>query len=161
MIRASLPDHSSILMVGSPGIGLLEFNISLLKDYLTEDVSVIFVTVDVLPSDIVTMMGQFGIDTKAVLGKKLFVVDYHSSLLGSAEERSSYPKTEVRPVSDLEGIMFNVNSIASEHSPSGEGLPLYPFNAVPVQPVERRTEVLPDIELQGEELLRHDDILDP
>ena len=116
MIKASLPDHSSILMVGSPGIGLLEFNISLLKDYLADDVSAIFVTVDVLPSDIMTMMGQFGIDIKAVLGKKLFVVDYHSSLLGSNEERSSYPKSEVRPVSDLEGIMFNVNAIASEHN---------------------------------------------
>ncbi|HSV42704.1 MAG TPA: RAD55 family ATPase [Methanomassiliicoccales archaeon] len=115
MIKASLPDMCSLLMVGSPGIGMLEFDISLAKDYLEAGETVIFVTMDVLPTDLMSLMRNFGIKTEKILGKKLFIIDYHSSLLGTIDERSSYAKSEVRPAGDIEGIMFNVAAIASEY----------------------------------------------
>lgn len=115
MIKASLPDMCSILMIGSPGIGMLEFDISLAKDYLEAGETVIFVTMDALPGDLLAIMRNFGIKTDQVLGKKLFIIDYHTSLIGTIDERASFARSEVRPAGDIEGIMFNVAAIANEY----------------------------------------------
>lgn len=115
MIKASLPDMCSILMIGSPGIGMLEFDVSLAKDYIDSGETVVFVTMDILPGDLMAIMRNFGIKTDQVLGKKLFVIDYHTSLLGNTDERTIYAKSEVRPAGDIEGIMFNVAAIANEY----------------------------------------------
>lgn len=114
MIRASLPDLCSVLMIGSPGIGMLEFDISLAKDYLEAGERVVFVTMDVLPADLIALMRSFGVEVDSVLGKNLFIIDYHSSLLGSMDDRTSFSKNDVRVVGDIEGIMFNIGSIAAE-----------------------------------------------
>ena len=50
MLKAQLPDLCSVLMIGSPGIGMLEIEISLAKDYLDAGETVIFVTMDMLPT---------------------------------------------------------------------------------------------------------------
>lgn len=112
MVRACFPDQCSVLLIGSPGIGLLEFNISLVQNYLEKEDAVIFVAVDTSPSDIVEVMSAFGIPTKEALGKRLFFLDYHSSLLGANEERAPTPGVKV--ISDLEGIMFNIGAISHE-----------------------------------------------
>lgn len=104
---------SSILMVGSPGIGMLEFNISLAKNYLDQGDSVVFVAVDNAPDDILTIMGSFGIPTQELLGKSLFVIDFHSSLLGACQDNGSASATDVRRITDLEGIMFNIGDIST------------------------------------------------
>lgn len=111
MIKATFPEHSSMLMIGSPGIGTLEFAVSIAKDWIEQDSMVIFVTVDLLPNDLLEVMGSFGISSEA-LGRNLFIIDYHSSLLGSLDEVPSANGTEIRKVSDLEGIMFNVAALA-------------------------------------------------
>jgi KaiC/GvpD/RAD55 family RecA-like ATPase len=111
MIKATFPEHSSMLMIGSPGIGTLEFAVSIVKDWIEQDSMVIFVTVDLLPNDLLEVMGSFGIPSEA-LGRNLFIIDYHSSLLGSLDEAPSSNGTEIRKVSDLEGIMFNVAALA-------------------------------------------------
>jgi len=110
VIKATFPDWCSILMVGSPGIGALEFNINLAKTYLDEGQAVVFITTDIRADNLLYMMECFGMDVKEQLGKKLFVIDYHSSLLGSYENES-HSKDDVRYVVDLEGIMFNIDSI--------------------------------------------------
>ena len=115
MIKASLPDMCSVLMMGSPGIGMLEFDVSLAKDYLDAGETVIFVTMDVLPTDLMSIMRNFGIKPEQLLGKKLFIIDYHTSLLGASDERVTFSKSEVRPAGDIEGIMFNVAAIANEY----------------------------------------------
>jgi len=112
MIKASFPEYSSMLMIGSPGIGMLEFAVSLCKDWMESDNLVIFVTVDQLPSDLLDIMTAFGVD-KEVLGRNLFIIDYHSSLLGSFDTSTNCQGTEIRKVSDLEGIMFNISTLAS------------------------------------------------
>jgi KaiC/GvpD/RAD55 family RecA-like ATPase len=112
MVKAAFPDQCSVLLIGSPGIGLLEFNVSLVQNYLDKDEAVIFVAVDISPADVIRVMDSFGLDTKELLGKSLFFLDYHSSLLGSNEERTV--RTGVRPISDLEGIMFNIGAISNE-----------------------------------------------
>ena len=111
MIKATFPEHSSMLMIGSPGIGMLEFAVSIAKDWIEQDSMVIFVTVDLLPNDLLEVMSSFGISPEA-LGRNLFIIDYHSSLLGSVDEAPSSNGTEIRTVSDLEGIMFNVAALA-------------------------------------------------
>ncbi len=110
MIKASFPDWSSILMVSSPGIGVLEFNISLAKNYIDEGETVVFVTTDISADNLLHMMKCFGIKVEELLGKKLFLVDYHSSLLGSYEN-DEHTREDIRYVVDLEGIMFNIDSI--------------------------------------------------
>lgn len=115
MISGSIPENTSVLMIGSPGIGLLEFNIGLVKEYVDNGEKVIFVTLDATPSDIIRMMAEFGINTEGVLGKSLFIIDYHSSLLGYAEEDRSFNKESVILVNDIEGIMFNVAGIVKDH----------------------------------------------
>ena len=113
MLRTYLPDNSAVLMLGSPGIGLLEFNISVAKDYLDSDEVVVFVTIDNSAPDVMRLMSSFGIDIKGLLGKRLFFLDYHSTLLGTEQERS-IRDLAVRPISDLEGIMFNIAAIKNE-----------------------------------------------
>lgn len=100
-----------MLMIGSPGIGMLEFAVSIAKDWMEQDSMVIFVTVDLLPSDLLDIMTSFGV-SKEVLGRNLFVIDYHSSLLGSVDVATNCNGTEIRKVSDLEGIMFNISALA-------------------------------------------------
>ena len=112
MIKASFPEWSSMLMIGSPGIGMLEFSISIAKDYLDTDNMVIFVAVDILPNDLLEVMDSFGIE-KDTLGRNLFIIDYHSSLLGSLDPPAGCLGNEIRKVSDLEGIMFNISTIAN------------------------------------------------
>jgi KaiC/GvpD/RAD55 family RecA-like ATPase len=111
MIKASFPEWSSMLMIGSPGIGMLEFSVSIAKDYIETDNLVIFVSVDLLPSDLLAIMNSFGID-KDALGRNLFIIDYHSSLLGSFDNSTHCQGTEIRKVSDLEGVMFNISTLA-------------------------------------------------
>jgi KaiC/GvpD/RAD55 family RecA-like ATPase len=111
MIKATFPEHSSMLMIGSPGIGMLEFAVSIAKDWMEQDSMVIFVTVDLLPTDLLDIMNSFGV-SKEVLGRNLFIIDYHSSLLGSLDVATSCNGTEIRKVSDLEGIMFNISALA-------------------------------------------------
>lgn len=111
MIKATFPEHSSMLMIGSPGIGMLEFAVSIAKDWMEQDCMVVFVTVDLLPSDLLDIMTSFGL-SKEVLDRNLFIIDYHSSLLGSVDAATSCKGTEIRKVSDLEGIMFNISALA-------------------------------------------------
>ena len=113
MMKASFPEQSCVLMVGSPGIGLLEFNISLVKNYLDNEDVVIFVALDNAPADIMKCMNSFGLETKELLGNRLFFLDYHSSLLGDNEARAVHVGG-IRTINDLEGIMFNIGSIFSE-----------------------------------------------
>lgn len=111
MIKATFPEHSAMLMIGSPGIGMLEFAVSIAKDWMEQDSMVIFITVDLLPSDLLSIMTSFGV-SKEVLGRNLFIIDYHSSLLGSLDVATNCNGTEIRKVSDLEGIMFNISALA-------------------------------------------------
>lgn len=111
MIKATFPEHSSMLMIGSPGIGMLEFAVSIVRDWMEQDNLVIFVTVDMLPIDLLDIMTSFGV-SREVLGRNLFIIDYHSSLLGSLDDPTSCQGTEVRRVSDLEGIVFNMAALA-------------------------------------------------
>ncbi len=113
MLRTYLPDSSAVLMIGRPGIGMMEFNVSIVKDYLDSDEVVIFVSIDSGAPDVMKLMSSFGIDVPARLGKSLFFLDYHSTLLGAEQERSSRDQG-VRPISDLEGIMFNIAAIKNE-----------------------------------------------
>jgi len=113
MMKASFPDQSCVLMVGSPGIGLLEFNVSLVKSYLERDDVVIFVALDNSPDDVIKTMNAFGLETDKLLGKSLFFLDYNSSLLGTREEKPTHTGG-VRTINDIEGIMFNIGSIFEE-----------------------------------------------
>jgi len=113
MLHATLPDQCSMLMIGSPGIGLLEFNVYLAKDYLERGEAVVFVAVDCGARDVLNLMESFGLATSEVLGKRLFLLDYHSTLLGYTDERPG-KGSGIIPISDLEGIMFNIAAIAND-----------------------------------------------
>lgn len=113
MFKTNFPPMCSVLILGSPGVGLLEFQMGMVKEYLEAGEPVVFVTMDLLPRDLLAIMERFGIPRER-LGNGFHVIDYHSALLGNAEERESYDKTKVRRINDLEGIMFNVSSIHEE-----------------------------------------------
>jgi len=113
MLHASFPEQSSVLLIGSPGIGTLEFNVFLAKDYLDRGDTVVFVAIDNAPADLVALMDLFGVQTKEQLGKRLFFLDYNSALLGFSEQRG-VRQSEIRSISDLEGIMFNIAAISQE-----------------------------------------------
>jgi KaiC/GvpD/RAD55 family RecA-like ATPase len=113
LLKATFPDWCSILMVGSPGIGTLEFNISLAKGYLEEGHTIVFVTADMNADDVLSLMRKFGIDVEGMLGKSLFMIDYHSSLLGSFSNEE-HQRSDIRDVVDLEGIMFNIDSVTQK-----------------------------------------------
>ena len=112
-MHIALPDQSAVLMIGSPGIGMLEFCIALSEGYLEKDDAVVFVAMDTSPSDVISMMETFGLPMDGLLGKRVFFLDYHSCLLGSNMDRTTN-EPGVRSISDLEGIMFNIAAIAEE-----------------------------------------------
>ena len=112
-MRISFPDQTSVLLVGSPGIGLLEFCVSMAQGYIEKDDVVAFVCIDAPVRDVMDLMDFFGMQTGELVGKKVFFLDYHSALLGMNVERQ-LANDGVRPINDLEGIMFNIAAIASE-----------------------------------------------
>ena len=112
-MHVSLPDQSAVLMIGSPGIGIMEFCIALTEGYLEKDDAIIFVAMDTSPADMISMMEMFGLPMAELLGKRIFFLDYHSCLLGTTMDRSN-PQEGVRAILDLEGIMFNISAIAEE-----------------------------------------------
>jgi KaiC/GvpD/RAD55 family RecA-like ATPase len=114
MINGSLPKQCSMLMIGSPGIGVVEYITHMLKGYIERGETIIFVTVDTVPEDIVSTMRAMDIDTDEVMGKRLFIIDLHSSLLGSFNGHDSSSVDGVRKVNDLEGIMYNIGSITKD-----------------------------------------------
>ncbi len=111
-MEIDIPDWCSMLMVGSPGVGMLEFTLSLANDYLDRGDTVIFVTVDKVPRDITDTLGCLGAEVDSLLGNRLFIVDFHTSLLGSFGSEAGDHRDGVMPVSDLEGIMYQVDSVA-------------------------------------------------
>ncbi|MCX6650464.1 MAG: RAD55 family ATPase [Methanomassiliicoccales archaeon] len=113
MFKTNFPQMCSVLLLGSPGVGLLEFELSMVKEYLDDGEPVVFVSMDMLPRDLLNMMERFGIPMDR-LGDGLYVIDYHSSLLGNSEDRDGQEKDKVRRIHDLEGIMFNVANIHAE-----------------------------------------------
>lgn len=112
-MQVSFPDRSAVLMIGSPGIGMLEFCVALSEGYLEKDDAIIFVAMDTSPSDVISMMETFGLPMDELLDKRVFFLDYHSCLLGGVMDRSECIDG-VRTISDLEGIMFNITAIANE-----------------------------------------------
>lgn len=113
MFKTNFPQMCSVLLLGSPGVGLLEFEMGMVKEYLDAGEPVIFVSMDMLPKDLLAIMERFGIALD-LLGNGLYVIDYHSSLLGNSEDRDVIERSKVRRIHDLEGIMFNVASIYAE-----------------------------------------------
>jgi KaiC/GvpD/RAD55 family RecA-like ATPase len=113
MFKTNFPTMCSVLILGSPGVGLLEFQMGMIKEYLEAGEPVVFVTMDLLPKDLLSLMERFGVPLDR-LGDGLYIIDYHSSLLGSSDERGTFEKGKVRRIHDLEGIMFNVATIHEE-----------------------------------------------
>ena len=100
-------------MVGSPGIGMLEVAVSIAKEWMEGGDMVAFISVDLLPADLIEVMSAFGVD-EGLRNDRLRIVDYHSSLLGSMDGPGEYNGAEIKKCSDLEGIMFNISALASE-----------------------------------------------
>lgn len=113
MFKTNFPQMCSVLMLGTPGVGLLEFQMGMVKEYLDQGEPVVFVSMDLLPKDLLDSMERFGISLDR-LGKGLYIIDYHSTLLGYSDEREPGDRTKVRRIHDLEGIMFNVANIYAE-----------------------------------------------
>ncbi|NLX46688.1 MAG: hypothetical protein GXY70_00730 [Euryarchaeota archaeon] len=113
MFKTNFPQMCSVLVLGTPGVGLLEFQLSMVKEYLDRGEPVVFVTMDMIPRDLMAAMERFGISLD-LLGKGLYIIDYHSCLLGNSDEREMPERAKVRRIHDLEGIMFNVASIFAE-----------------------------------------------
>jgi len=113
MFKTNFPQMCSVLMLGTPGVGLLEFQMGMVKEYLDRGEPVVFVTMDLLPKDLLAAMERFGISLD-LLGKGLYIIDYHSSLLGNSDDRETFDRTKVCRIHDLEGIMFNVGNIFAE-----------------------------------------------
>ena len=113
MFKTNFPPMCSVLILGSPGVGLLEFQMGMVKEYLEAGEPVVFVTIDLLPRDLLSVMGRFGISLDH-LGNGLHIIDYHSSLLGGSDEQDAFERGKVRRIHDLEGIMFNVATIHQE-----------------------------------------------
>jgi len=113
MFKTNFPQMCSVLMLGTPGVGLLEFQMGMVKEYLDQGEPVVFVSMDLLPKDLLSVMERFGVPLDR-LGKGLYVIDYHSTLLGNSDEREPSDRGKVRRIHDLEGIMFNVANIFAE-----------------------------------------------
>mgnify|MGYP000913090067 FL=1 len=113
MLKDAFPDSSATLMVGSPGIGMLEVAVSIAKEWMDGGDRVVFIAVDLLPADLIEVMSAFGVSEEQ-RNEHLCIIDYPSSLLGSMDGRTACQGTDIKRCSDLEGIMFNISAMASD-----------------------------------------------
>ena len=115
--REDFPSHSSLLVVGPPGVGKFEYLTGLAKSWIASGERVVFVTLDLAPDDVRARAGELGLDIPtAEPGSFLFVDGYAANGL-AAEPRPGPRQFTVTSFSNLESIGMTLQKAALELKP--------------------------------------------
>ena len=109
------PTNYSILLTGSPGVGKFEYVIAQVRDALDVGERVVFVTLDLHPTEIRARAKALHLDLEAHEGKSFLFVDCYSATSSDRPEAVVGKKTFlVSSFSNLEGISMAMSKAAQE-----------------------------------------------
>src|SRR6266704_1845800 len=110
------PTNYSILLIGPPGVGKFEYLVDRIRDDLRRGERVVFVTLDLHPSEIRARAKALHFDLDAVEGKSLVFVDCYSATSSERPPESSAGKKTfvVSSFSNLEGIGMAMSKAGQE-----------------------------------------------
>lgn len=98
------PEYCSLLLLGPPGVGKFEYLAEALRAYLKADQSVLFVCVDVSPTEVLEFLRRTGVDLGDHLGRSVLFVDCHSASMSDQVVPEAEGVLLVSSLSNLEGI---------------------------------------------------------
>lgn len=82
--KLSFPEAYSVLLIGKPGVGKLDFLVSLAKDYLSKGEKIAFITTERSPKEIKGIFRKYGLEIDEYEGKSFIFIDLYSY---SAQEK--------------------------------------------------------------------------
>ncbi len=109
------PDNYSVLLSGPPGVGKFEYFLGLVKQALETGRRVVFVTLDIHPSEIRTRAKDIALDISNFEGHTFLFVDCYSAM--SSDKPDQDPRNRVYQVSsfsNLEGIGMAIAKASNE-----------------------------------------------
>ena len=118
IVYLEYPAHYSVLLVGPPGAGKLEYALELVRHYFGRDERVVFVTLDISPDEIRERARRLGLDLERHEGSEFVFVDCYSSNATDRFDTAVRKGTfTVSSFSNLEGIGMTISKAAHELRP--------------------------------------------
>ena len=115
MGRAPFPTNYAILLTGPPGVGKFEYMIAQAREALRSGERVVFVTLDLHPSEVRARAKSLHLDLGPYEGTSFVFVDCYSATASERPEPSPGKKTFlVSSFSNLEGIGMAMSKAAQE-----------------------------------------------
>jgi len=110
------PTNYSILLTGPPGVGKFEYLVDRIRDDLRRGERVVFVTLDLHPSEIRTRAKALHLDLDPVEGKSFVFVDCYSATSSERPPETTAGKKTflVSSFSNLEGIGMAMSKASQE-----------------------------------------------
>ncbi|MDX1534005.1 MAG: RAD55 family ATPase [Thermoplasmata archaeon] len=115
LLLERLPEFCSVLVSGPPGVGKFQFLIESLGRYLAEEEPVVFVCVDVGPTELQGHLRRLGVDPFAVLGRGLSVIDGFTTTVSEEGKPNQAGIRLVSSLSNLEGLGMAITEEAAAH----------------------------------------------
>ncbi len=115
LLASRFPTNYAILLQGPPGVGKFEYIMSEMRDSLRRGERVVFVTLDMPPSEVRTRASVIDLDLVGAEGESFVFVDCYSST--SLERLESIPGRRtylVSSFSNLEGIGMAMSKAAQD-----------------------------------------------
>jgi KaiC/GvpD/RAD55 family RecA-like ATPase len=117
MLDGGFRESSNILLIGPPGIEKAVFGLCFVSAGIREGISSLYVTIDMLPSELERKAEKYGLDISSHTNKELQFIDCYSWTLGKKEtERSD---TQVAGPSALNDLSIAMNGLLQKNKSSG------------------------------------------
>ncbi|MFQ6061431.1 MAG: RAD55 family ATPase [Thermoplasmata archaeon] len=91
-----LPEYCTLLIIGPPGVGKLGWILDATKKALENREKVVFVTLDLHPSEIRNSLLHFGVEPQSINSRQIFFVDSYSCTLGG--DSAPQPSKGIYPI---------------------------------------------------------------
>ncbi|MFQ5838203.1 MAG: RAD55 family ATPase [Thermoplasmata archaeon] len=102
------PDYSSLLLSGPPGVGKFDYMMEALKAYLEAGQRVLFVSIDVSPTEVHSYVERNGGDLSSYVGQSLLFIDSFTPSISDEVGAEPEGTILVSSFSNLEGLGMGI-----------------------------------------------------